>query len=81
MTNAMKYDPAARALSFNSQEELEAFHQQLSSVVRAAMVGATRHIQDPQQAKLASSQVLKEISVLMRTLNVVRRNMSRKSFG
>jgi len=74
----MRYDPAALSLSFTSQAELEAFHLQLSNAVRSAMIGATRHIQDPREAKRASSVVLRQLAVLMRALNVIRAKLPRK---
>lgn len=68
----MKYDGPARSLSFSSQEEAEAFHGELSVLVRGAMVAATRHIEDADAATEASREVMKELHTLMRALNVLR---------
>ncbi|MFO0565102.1 MAG: hypothetical protein U0263_05540 [Polyangiaceae bacterium] len=68
----MKYDGTARSLAFSSQEEAEAFHTELSALIRGAMVGATRHIEDAQVATEASREVMKEFHTLFRALNVLR---------
>jgi hypothetical protein len=76
----MRFDPDACSLSFASPSELQAFHDELSTLVRAAMVGATRHIADSDEAKKASQSVMRELRVSMRALNVMRAKLPRKTF-
>lgn len=76
----MKYDPEHRALVFSSQEELEEFHRELTSLMRASMVEGTRRIEDPQKAKTVSREVFKDFRAVTRTLNLLRRALPRKSF-
>lgn len=68
----MNYDGEGKVLRFSSKEEVEQFHAELSALIRGAMVGATRHIEDPEAAKAASREVMKEFHTLMRALNVLR---------
>jgi len=68
----VRYDGDGRQLSFSSKEEVEAFHAELSALIRGAMVGATRHIEDPAAATEASREVMKEFHTLMRALNILR---------
>jgi hypothetical protein len=76
----VKYDPETRALGFASEEELHEFHDELSRLIRSAMVSATRRIEDANLAKDASKEVMKEFHALVRTLNVLRANIPRKTF-
>jgi hypothetical protein len=76
----MTYDPKTRALGFASEEELGEFHDELSRLVRSAMVSATRHIEDPHQAKAASREVMKEFRALIRTLNVLRGSLTPRAY-
>lgn len=76
----MKCDGAEWTLAFSSQEELEQFHTELSALIRGAMVGATRQIEDAELAKQASKEVLQEFRTLMRALNAMRETLPRKAF-
>lgn len=76
----MHYDESARSLSFGSPDEITAFHDQLSSLIRAAMVLATRRIEDASVAKTESRKVMQRYAVLLRTLNTLRTSLPRKQF-
>ncbi len=78
----MKFDGEGQVLAFASREEVEQFHTELSALIRGAMVGATRHIEDPAAATEASREVMKEFRTLMRALNVLRGSgeIERKGF-
>jgi hypothetical protein len=76
----MRYDASERSLSFGSPDETTAFHDQLSSLVRAAMVVATRRIEDASEAKNESRKVMQRYAVLLRTLNTLRTSLPRKQF-
>lgn len=76
----MKYDPASNSLRFASPDELEQFHLQLTDLVRAAMVNATRHIPDGEQAKVVSREQMKELRTVMSALNTIRAALPKKQF-
>lgn len=76
----MKYEGEERTLVFSSLEEVERFHTELSTLIRGAMVGATRSIEDAALAKDASREVLQQFHTLMSTLNVLRTSLTRKAF-
>lgn len=76
----MSWDPATRALTFSSDEEVEAFHAQLSVLVRQAMMNATRHEPDAQRAKDLSREVMKELAAVMRALNALRAELTPKAY-
>jgi hypothetical protein len=76
----MKYTADAATLEFASLEEVNEFHLQLSALVRTAMVQATRHVEDPDQAKDLSREVMKEYRAVIRALNVLRASLPRKTF-
>lgn len=76
----MRYDGSARSLSFGSSAETTEFHDQLSSLIRAAMVLATRRIEDTDEAKNESRKVMQRYAVLLRTLNTLRASLPRKQF-
>ncbi len=76
----MRFDSEHNTLDFSSRAEVEEFHLQLSSLVRLAMVQATRQIADPGEAKNASQGVMQELRAVVRTLNVLRAALPRKEF-
>jgi hypothetical protein len=76
----MKYDPESVTLEFASREEAEEFHVQVSALVRMAMVQATRTVEDPEQAKNLSKDVMKEFRAVIRALNALRSGLPRKAF-
>ncbi len=76
----MKFDAERNALGFASRDEVQEFHNQLSALVRLAMVQATKQIEDPAAAKDASRAVMKELRAVVRALNVLRTTLPRKTF-
>lgn len=77
----MKLDPETNTLTFASREELQNLHDQLSSLVRLAMVQASKHEEDPHKAKELTKHVMQELRTVMRFLNVAREHLPKKSFG
>lgn len=73
----MKWDPEVHTLTFGSLAEAEDFHTQLSALLRAAMVQATRHIEDGEAAKALSKVVLQDHAAVMRVLNALRTGLPR----
>ena len=76
----MRFDAEDNSLGFSSRAEAEEFHLQLSALLRTAMVQATRHIEDPAEAKDASREVMKEMRAVVRAINVLRSTLPRKTF-
>lgn len=76
----MTWDGDKRTLTFSSQEELQAFHDELSVLLRTAMVNATRLVEDPQKAKELSRTVMQDNAAVMRMLNTLRTSLERKAF-
>lgn len=74
----MKYIPESAILAFQSAEELQDFHLELSALVRAQMIGATCRIQDAAQAKRRAREVLRQYRTLLRALNALRQGLPRK---
>ena len=73
----MTFDPETRALKFGSEEELEQFHVELSSLLRTIMVASTKHIEDEHLAKDVSREVYRENHTLVRALNALRQSLAR----
>ena len=76
----MTWDASTSSLTFASAEEAEAFHTELSMLLRAAMMTATRHIEDPEKAKALSRLVMQDNATVMRALNTLRTAMPRKAY-
>ena len=77
----MRLDPHSNTLAFASREELQELHDQLSALVRLAMLQASKHEEDPQKAKELTKNVMQELRTVVRFLNVAREHLPRKSFG
>lgn len=73
----MKYDPETKTLRFSSEEEVVEFHVQLTDLVREATVAANRSAPRGAAAVEASRQVLKQVHVVARALNALRRHLPR----
>lgn len=73
----MKFDATSRTLQFTSDREVEAFHSQLTGLLRSAMASANAGIEDPEQAVDRSREVMRSCAAVMRTLNVLRRTLPR----
>lgn len=76
----MTWDAEQHSLTFASAEEAEAFHTELSMLLRAAMMQATRHVEDPEKAKAFSRLVMQDNATVMRALNALRTAMPRKAY-
>ena len=77
----MKFDPDARTLRFADAHEAQLFHDQLSVLVRSAIVAAGRGITDDKQATEASREVLREFAAVVRALNALRKELERHPGG
>jgi len=75
----MRFDPDSRALRFASTEELERFHHELSALVRQATFAAHSSEEDAEAARALSREVFREFSVVMRTLNALRKHLPRQA--
>jgi hypothetical protein len=73
----VKLDPDTNTLTFENREELQALHDQLSVLVRMAMVQTTRHEEDADKAKELSKGVMQDLHTVMRFLNVARQHLPR----
>lgn len=80
MGSRMKYHPESTTLEFSCHEEVTEFHVQVTDLVRRAMVEATRAVEDPEQAKVLSRDVMKEYRAVLRALNSLRSGLERKQF-
>lgn len=76
----MKYERESATLNFRSQAEVEAFHAELSGLVRAAMIQATKAVEDPKAAVELSRAVMKDYRAVLRALNALWRGLARKTF-
>lgn len=73
----MKYleqDPAVR---FDSPKEAEAFHRELTELVREVTIAASRGVEDADRAVDLSRDVLKRYKTIARALNTMRRSLPR----
>ncbi|MBI2391687.1 MAG: hypothetical protein HYV09_19010 [Deltaproteobacteria bacterium] len=73
----MRYDGEERALRFASEEEAERFHRELTTLIRSVMVATTKRIEDAEQAKELSREVMQENATLFRALNALRTALTR----
>lgn len=73
----MKFDSGTHTLGFGSAEEVAAFHEQLSKLLRAVMMSATSHEKEGAAAKELSRVVLQENAAVMRVLNALRGGLER----
>lgn len=73
----MKYEPDSRTLQFASAEELDAFHLELTALLREVTVSVSSTTQDATQARDRAREVLREFKVVTRILNALRRRVDR----
>jgi hypothetical protein len=74
----MKYDPKNKMLAFSSDEEVFRFHDQLTGILRTAMLNtgggkATSHEEDMKLTR----EFFERYSVLAETLNRLRAHLPR----
>jgi hypothetical protein len=67
------YDRDAKTLRFSSDEELTAFHGELTALLREVTISVSSATQDAEQAKAGAREVLKQFRVVTRILNALRR--------
>lgn len=70
----MKYDPAAHALQFATDEEVERFHAEVTALLRDAVTHASRH-GDADAGKAAAREVFKQFATVLRSLNALRAHL------
>ena len=73
----MKYDPSTRTLQFASDQEVERFHAEVTTLFREAVTEASRH-GDAHAGKIAAQAVFKDFASVMRALNAMRRHLDRE---
>lgn len=78
---AVKYDEQTHSLSFNSAKEVEAFHAEVTDLIRLSMVVAHEGVADPQVARDRAQEVMKRFATVMRALNALRKSLPRSASG
>jgi hypothetical protein len=73
MLVAMEIDPATHTLRFDSAEQLDAFHRELTLMLRELMVALSTSVPDANQARAGAEQVLKQFHTAAEVLNTIRR--------
>jgi uncharacterized membrane protein YgaE (UPF0421/DUF939 family) len=76
----MKYNPKNRMMEFSSDEEVSKFHDQLTGILRAAMlkVGGDESTSKEDDLKL-TQEFFERYSVLTEALNRLRAHLSREA--
>jgi len=69
----MEFDPDLRVLRFASDEEVTAFHAELTALLREVTISVSSATDDAQQAKIGAREILREFKLVTRILNAVRR--------
>lgn len=73
MLQPMEIDPTTHTLRFDSAEQLDAFHKELTLMLRELTVALSASVQDVHQARARAEQVLKEFRTTTEVLNTIRR--------
>ena len=78
----MKFDPKKRMLAFSSDEEVSAFHDQLTDALRAVMlnVGSDKATSQEEDSRL-TLEFFDRYSALAETLSRLRAHLPRKADG
>lgn len=69
----MKYEPETRTLQFATPDELDAFHRELTLLLREMTVSVSASTPDAGQARDRAREVLREFKVVTRILNAIRK--------
>ncbi len=77
----MNFDAETKTLRFASAEELEAFHTELTSLLREVTVSVSASTPDAAQARERAREVLREFRVIARILNAIRKQSEHKPQG
>lgn len=70
----MKFDPAARALQFITDDEVSRFHAEVTALLRESVTAASKH-GDAEAGKAAAREVFKQYASVMRCLNAMRSHL------
>lgn len=73
----MKYREEEPSLRFGSPEEAEAFHLELTALVREVMVAASTGVREADQAVANTREVFGRYKTVARALNSMRRSLPR----
>lgn len=73
----MKYREEDPSLEFSSQGEADAFHLELTALVREVTIAASRGEPDDARAVAQSREVLQRYKTIARALNAMRRRLPR----
>lgn len=73
----MKFDDSSCTLTFRSLDEASAFHLELTSLVRQAMLQASKTAEDADDLKGPSKAVMQEHAHVLRALNAMRKVLPR----
>jgi hypothetical protein len=68
----MRLDPETTTLIFESADELDAFHAELSTLMRKITIDASSSSPDPQVATARAKEVLERFATITAALNAVR---------
>ena len=68
----MELDRESLSLRFGSPEELDAFHRELTALLREMTLSVAAKTKDPEQARALAHEVLREFEVVTRLLNALR---------
>ncbi len=73
----MKYEPESRTILFTSQDELDAFHHELTGLLREVTLSVSATTKDPNEARDRAREVLREFKIVTRILNAIRKRADR----
>lgn len=74
---AVKYEPESRSLQFASADELDAFHRELTGLLREVTISVSSTTKDANEARDRAREVLREFKVVTRILNAIRKRADR----
>jgi SpoVK/Ycf46/Vps4 family AAA+-type ATPase len=73
----VKFDREGSSLRFRSEDEAEAFHRELTALVRQANMAAMREVADADEAVERTREQLQHFKTVARALNAMRRSLPR----
>lgn len=76
-TPRVKYEPDSKTLQFASDEELDAFHHELTTLLREVTTSVTAATADANQARDRAREVLRTFKVVTRIINAIRKRVDR----
>jgi hypothetical protein len=75
----VKLDADNLTIEFSSAEELDAFHRELTVLLREVTVSVTGKTSDANEARERAKDVLREFKMVARIVNAFRRSSRRSS--